>query len=146
MIRLAEISDFDQILDLAQDFWLHTQFSEPFERAHTLDMVSMSYDHGLLAVLEVDGKVEGFAAGISSPLLGSTYAKAGTELAWWVNPHHRSGGRGVKLLRFMEGLAKDQGIKYWNMASMQTSMPEKINAMYVKMGYTHSETVYTKVI
>ena len=146
MIRKATVEDFQKILDLCEDFWCHTQFSEPFERDHTLAMVEMAFDHELLAVLEVSGVVEGFSAAISSYLLGSTKAKMGTELAWWVNPEKRNGGNGVKLLKFMEVLAKEQNIKYWNMVSMQSSMPEVVNEMYEKMGYSHEESVYTKVI
>jgi hypothetical protein len=32
------------------------------------------------------------------------------------------------------------------MVSMQSSMPEEVNALYEKMGYEHSETSYTKVM
>lgn len=146
MIRKAELKDFDDILDLSEDFWGHTQFQESFERAHTINMVNMAYEHGLLAVLEIEKRVVGFAAGVKSPSMGSSKAIVGTELAWWVSPANRGGGAGVKLLRFMEGLAKKEGVKYWNMISMQTSMPDKINSMYEKMGYKLAETTYTKVI
>jgi GNAT superfamily N-acetyltransferase len=146
MIRRAEIEDFDQILTMCAEFWTHTQFSEPFERSHTLSMVKMAYDSGLLAVVDVSGNVVGFCAGIKSFLLGSTKAVTGTELAWWITPDHRGSGTGVRLLRFMERLAKGEGIKYWNMVSMQTSMPGEVNKMYEKMGYTLQESVYTKVI
>lgn len=121
-------------------------FTEPFEPEHTLKMVEMAADHGLLAVVEIDSEVVGFAAGVSSFLLGSTQARCGTELAWWVSPKHRHGKNGVALLQFMERLAKDQGIKYWVMVSMQSSMPEYVNALYESMGYTLSETSYTKVL
>jgi GNAT superfamily N-acetyltransferase len=146
MIRKAFESDFDSIVELSREFWKHTMFEEPFEEEHTLKMVEMAREHGLLAVLEVDGSVEGFAAGVSSFLLASTQAKCGTELAWYLSPDHRGGKNGVALLQFMEQLAKEQGIKYWNMASMQSSMPDYVNRLYEKMGYTHSETTYTKVL
>lgn len=146
MIRRAFESDFGSIVELSREFWKSTMFEEPFEADHTLKMVEMAYEHGLLAVLEADGVVEGFAAGVSSFLLGSTQAKCGTELAWYLSPDHRRGKNGVALLQFMEQLAKEQGIKYWNMASMQSSMPEYVNRLYEKMGYTHSETTYTKVL
>lgn len=145
MIRIAYIGDFDRILDLCGEFWNHTMYSEPFSREHTLSMVEMAFEHGLLAVLDVDGVV-GFIAGIKSPLLASDHAFMGTELAWWVDEKHRKGSNGIKLMKFMEGLAKEQGIKYWNMVSMQSSMPDKVNKIYERMGYTHSETAYSKVI
>jgi GNAT superfamily N-acetyltransferase len=145
MIRTATEQDFDQILDMSARFWLETQFSEPFERDHTVNMVQMAYDHGLLAVVEIDGLCVGFCAGVKSFILGSTKALCATELAWWLNPEHRSGKNGVALLLFMEQLVKEQGIKYWTMISMQSSMPEVVGRMYEKLGYVHSETCYTKV-
>jgi len=145
MIRTATPDDFDQILDMASRFWLETQFTEPFERDHTVNMVQMAYDHGLLAVVEIEGQCVGFCAGIKSFILGSTKALCATELAWWLNHEHRSGKNGVALLLFMEGLVKEQGIKYWTMVSMQSSMPEVVGRMYEKLGYVHSETCYTKV-
>lgn len=146
MIRKADIEDFDDILDLCKTFWKETQFNEKFERNHTIEMVAAACSQGLLCVLEVDGSTEGFAAGCKSPSLGSSQAMVGTEIAWWVNPDHRGGGNGIELLKYMEMLAKEQGVKYWSMVSMQSSMPEQVNALYEKMGYKLSEMVYTKVI
>lgn len=144
-IRIANKDDFDVILDMCSLFWLETQFSEPFERDHTELMVSMALDHGLLCVLESGRTIVGFCAAVKSFILGSTKALGATELAFWVNPEHRAGKNGIALLLFMEGLVKEQGIKYWTMVSMQSSMPEQVNRMYERMGYVHSETSYTKV-
>ena len=145
MIRIATEEDFNAILDHCEVFWKHTQFIEPFERDHTAQSVYMALNHGLLAVLEIDSKIVGFAAGVKSYLLGSTHALTGTELAWWIEPNYR-GGHGIALKNFLEGLARDQGIKYWNMVAMESSMPAKIKAIYEKQGYELAETVYTKVL
>jgi GNAT superfamily N-acetyltransferase len=145
MIRCASEEDFDSILEMSAKFWLETQFDEPFEPDHTVNMVRMAHDHELLAVVEIDGKCVGFCAGIKSFILGSTKAMCATELAWYLYPEHRGGKNGVALLQFMEGLVKEQGIKYWTMVSMQSSMPEQVGRMYERMGYVHSETCYTKV-
>lgn len=144
MIRLATENDFNSILLMCADFWKHTQFTEEFEPDHTLNMVKMAHDHGLLAVVDCDGVV-GFCAGVKSFLLGSTKAMMASELAWWISPEHRKGKNGIALLQFMEGLVKEQRIKYWSMFSMQSSMPEIVGRMYERMGYVHSETGYTKV-
>ena len=145
MIREATPDDFDAILDMSAKFWLKTQFSEPFEADHTLNMVKMAYDHGLLAVVENEGVCVGFCAAVKSFILGSTKAVGATELAWWLNPECRGGKNGVALLLFMEKLVKEQGIKYWTMVSMESSMPEQVGRMYEKLGYVRSETCYTKV-
>ena len=146
MIRDAIEADFEIILDMSEEFWQETQFSEPLERDHTLLMVKMALDHGLLAVLEVDGLVQGFCAGIKSFSIGTTSCLVGTELAWWINPEHRKGRKGLDLMFYMEQLAEDQGIKYWSMASMETSSPSTANKIYERFGYVKSETLYTKIL
>lgn len=145
MIRAATEDDFEQILDMSALFWLDTQFDEPFERDHTWHMVNLAFEHGLLAVVEIDSRCVGFCAGVKSPILGSSKTFGATELAWYVYPEHRKGKNGIALLLFMEKLVQEQGIKYWTMVSMQSSMPEQVGAMYERMGYVHSETCYTKV-
>lgn len=145
MIRKATPQDFNAILDLSQEFWKYTLFDEEFDRDHTLLMVKQSFDYGLLAALEIDLEVVGFVSGIKSFLLGSPAALMGVELAWWVTPDHRGGKNGIKLLKFIETLAREQGIKYWTMVSMESSMPEQINGLYEKLGYKKSETGFTKV-
>jgi ribosomal protein S18 acetylase RimI-like enzyme len=144
MIRLATEEDFEAILDMSAEFWLHTQFEEPFERVHTLSMVELAHSQGLLAVVDVDGPV-GFCAAVKAYTMGSSQAWAATELAFWLNPECRGGKHGVALLQFMEKLVQEQKIKYWTMVAMESSMPEVIGKMYEKMGYVRSETSYTKV-
>lgn len=145
MIRAATEEDFDEILNMSELFWLDTQFDEPFERDHTWHMVNLAFEHGLLAVVEIDSRCVGFCAGVKSPILGSSKALGATEVGWYVYPEHRKGKNGIALLQFMEGLVQEQGIKYWTMVSMQSSMPEEVGRMYERLGYVHSETCYTKV-
>lgn len=145
MIRIASEKDIPGILTLCEEFWKYTMYEEEFDAEHTESMVVLALDHGLLAVLDVNGIV-GFVAGVKSFLLGSTKALTGTELAWWVNPEHRKGRKGIDLMLFIENLAKDQGIKYWNMVAMESSSPEIASKIYARLGYTKSETSYTKVL
>ena len=145
MIRLANENDFESILDMSAKFWLETIYEEPFERDHTLEMVELSFNHGLLAVCEIDGNNVGFCAAIKSFILGSSKAMSAIEAGWWLNPERRKGKNGIALLRFMEELVKEQRIKYWTMISMQSSMPEIVGRMYESEGYVRSETSYTKV-
>ncbi len=145
MIRVATIEDFDVILDMCERFWQETMFKEKFDRDHTKNMVALAYDHGLLAVVDLDGVV-GFVAGIYSDLLGSKDAKMGTELAWWINPENRKGRHGIDLMLFIEALAKMKGIKYWNMIAMESSAPDIASRIYRRLGYAKSETSFTKVL
>lgn len=145
MIRLATAEDRLQIVDLASKFWLETLFSEPFDPDHCLIAIDHTIDNEFCAVIEIDNRIVGFSAAILSPSIGTPLAVIATELAWWVEPDFRKGRNGIALLKFMEQLAQEKGVKYWTMVAMQSSMPDQVCAMYEKLGYSKSEICYTKV-
>ena len=120
-------------------------YDEALDPEHTRAVVMVALEAGLLAVLDENG-IHGFVAGIKGPLLATPEVLQGTELAWWVDPEYRKGRKGIDLMLFIENLARKQGVKYWNMVSMESSSPETANRIYTRMGYSRSETVYTKVI
>jgi len=145
MIRLAEEKDFDCILDMAEIFWGHTQFSEPYDREHFLNMILIAYDHGLLIVAD-DGEICGFIAALKTPLICSKESFMATELAWWVNPEKRGKMYGVQLISALERLCIEQEVKYLNMVYMETSMPERVRDIYLSLNYSLQETTFTKVL
>lgn len=146
MVRKGAVSDIDSIISMASEFWGHTIYDEGYCPETIEAMASLCIEQELMSVLEVDGEVVGFACGVKGTLLGNCNVTSGTEIAWWVNPDNRSGRSGIALLKHIEGLAKDAGIKHWNMAFMVSSMPEQIEAIYIKMGYTKTEIIYSKVL
>jgi N-acetylglutamate synthase-like GNAT family acetyltransferase len=146
MIRNGTVEDIPQIVEMARVFWKETIYDEPCCDDTVAMMAQMCIDQGLMSVAEVDGKVEGFACGVLAPLLANAEVLMGSEVAWWVNPEHRQGKIGVGLLLALEKQAKEQGIKYWNMVFMESSMPREVEEIYKKMGYRKNEVSYTKVI
>jgi hypothetical protein len=146
MVRDGCLDDIPSIIGMAKDFWSHTIYDEPACSASVEAMAKLCISQGLMSVLDVDGKVVGFACGVKGPLLGNNQVTTGTEIAWWVNPQSRAGKNGIALLRHIEGLARVAGIKYWNMAYMESSMPEQIKSIYEKMGYKQTEVIYTRVL
>lgn len=147
MVRAGTQEDFETIIDMAAEFWGQTVYSaEPFCRDTVRDMVQLGHDTGILSVVEIAGEVVGFACGIKGGLLGNRAIMSGTELAWWVNPEHRNGRNGIRLLQHIEKLAKLAGIKYWNMVFMESSMPATVEQIYIRMGYFRNEVVYTRVL
>jgi len=143
MIRKADECDFEAILDLSEEFWKSTIYTEKFDRDHTKAMVEMAHDCGLLAVIDLD-EVVGFCAAVKAPILGSPLALGATELAWYVKPDHRGGRKGIELMKFMEDLAAEEGVKYFTMVAMHSSM--EVGSIYERLGYKKSETSYTKVL
>lgn len=143
MIRRATEHDFHTIVVMASEFWQHTIFDDEFDYDTVFAMVSECHGQQLLCVAEEDGEIIGFAAGVQGRLLGNGSIKVGVEVAWWVDPSHR-GGVGIKLLKFIEKLARAQGIKYWTMVYMLSSMPEIVQKIYERLGYTAAEVSYIK--
>jgi N-acetylglutamate synthase-like GNAT family acetyltransferase len=146
MTRDGTEADIPAIVDMAREFWKHTMYDEEFDAEHVAGMTHYALSQGLLAVLEVDGVVAGFTAGICGPILGNSKVLQGTEIAWWINPDARKGRQSVELLHHIEAQAKAIGVKYWNMISMESSAPHVAERIYLRHGYTHSETSYTRIL
>ena len=145
MIRAGDESDIEDILAMCEKFWAETMYEESFEKDHALKMVRLALSQELLAVLDING-VCGFVAGVLGPLLGNSKTIMGTEVAWWVEPEQRSKSNGINLMLFIEDLAKKQGVKYWNMISMQSCQPDIANSIYDRLNYKLNEMSWTKVI
>lgn len=147
LIREAINDDVDAIIDMAEKFWQHTQFkNEVFCRDTVMSKVYQCMDDDLCLVAQKNGFIIGFVCGVRGSILANDSVSAGTELAWWVEPEYRGSSAGVDLLTAIENKAKDTGIKYWNMAYMESSMPDKVKCIYQKMGYSLQESLYTKVL
>jgi GNAT superfamily N-acetyltransferase len=146
MVRNGKTGDLDAVVQMAEEFWRHTRYDVPFDPIHVRGMAALALDHGLLAILELDGHIEGFTAGVKGPLLGNASVLSGSEIAWWVNPDARKGRNGIALMQHIEQMAREQGVKYWNMIVMESCMPEVGAAIYERLGYEKSETSYTRVL
>lgn len=146
MVRDGNIEDLPAVVKMAREFWKQTRYDEVFDADYVEFMASMAIEHGLLAILEVDGVVEGFTAGLKAPLLACANVLNGTEIAWWVNPSARKGRNGIALMQHIEKMAKAQGVKYWNMIVMESCQPEVGAAIYERLGYEKSETSYTRIL
>ncbi len=146
MIRAGTEEDYDDIVRMAREFWSHTIYDETFCEDSVKGMSKVCMDQGLFAVLEIKGVVAGFACGIKGGLLANVNVVTGTEVAWWIDPDYRKGHHGAALLRGLEKMAKDEGVKYWSMVFMESSMPQTVEKIYNIMGYNKSETSCTKVL
>ena len=67
------------------------------------------------------------------------------ELFWIVAPDHR-GGCGIQLLNRLEKWAEDEGCKWLWMNYLIDSMPEKVQGIYERKGFTIAETHWVKEI
>ena len=146
MIRAASKDDISRIVEMSQEFWGYTIYKdEEFQPNFVEDMVQRCIDDKLCIVYE-ENRVEGFICGVAGPLLANEDVLTATELAWWVSEKYRNSGAGLALIREFEKQAREIGVKYLNMAYMESSMPSAISRIYKSMGYQANETLYTKVM
>lgn len=77
---------------------------------------------------------------VPHPLSGKTFAE---EIAWWVEPEHRKGLIGPKMLRLAEEWATRNGA---NMVKMVAPAATSVGMFYERSGYKAVETAYIKTI
>ncbi len=144
MIRLGTEDDFVTLESMCAEFWQHAPYDVEYKPGSGTPFLDLCLSHGLLFVAEQGHDIIGFTAGCTVPLMGNTDVLHGTELAWWVDPEHRGGSSGIKLLKALESAAREKGCIYWSMIFMETSMPDSVRNMYEKLGYELKETSYGK--
>ena len=147
MVRLGTIDDIPRCIELSHNFYKHTEYAEhiPLCENTCATHLATSIEQDLLAVFESDGVIQGFAMALAFPCLMNADYLVGAEVAWWVEPDHR-GTSGVKILRFLEGKAKEKGIKLWSMMLLEAVEPEKVARIYEACGYTPAERTFLKVL
>jgi GNAT superfamily N-acetyltransferase len=134
--------DTAHVLEMAEHFWDELIYEVPFDSASAYRQLQISAEQGLVYVMEHDGKLVGFVAGIAHPLLGNNSYLTGTEISWWVEPEHR--GHGKMLMQAIENAAKDIGCKYWCMIALEHMNPRIMDRIYTRSGYQKTETSYIK--
>lgn len=141
MIRKAEPSDMERILEMGQRFVSETSYGEhiklnPEHLSGTVVGVATN-PMGVILVSERDALVNGMIALVVSnhPYSGLPTA---FELVWWVDPESRGTGR--ELLSAAEGWAREHGAKAIQMVAPNS----RIGALYERLGYRPIETSYQR--
>lgn len=147
IIRAGQLIDLERCLDMAENFYEVAGYKDeiPLCRDSCRFFMETALKQGMLFVATLEGHVVGFVLGICSPYIMNKNYLAGAELAWWVEPEHRKGSTGIKLLKAIENSAKDLGVKMWSMMSLESVEPEKMDRLYKALGYTQAERTYVRV-
>jgi hypothetical protein len=149
MIRPARIEDAPILARFGAEFFKEANlgaFTEyvPMDCANSLRRMIRSPQCFVL-VVEVDGEVQGFAAGQVSGFYFNAKHKHGVELFFWMQPKYR-GKWGLRLLTEIEHNARLKGCTTWSMVSLEAVNPEAVDKFYVKRGYTRLEHIYIKTL
>jgi GNAT superfamily N-acetyltransferase len=96
---------------------------------------------GTIFFEEKEGMPIGMIGGVTHPDINSGEMTA-TEFFWYVDPNYK--GSGLKLLKKFEEWAKDKDCVNIVMVHLENNMPEKLKRIYLKKGFCHIESHYSK--
>lgn len=147
MIRPANSNDLVRIVEMSEKFYQTTKYQDfaDFNAPTCAVLAQTLMEVGVLLVAEVEGKVVGMVGLILTPFLFNCSIIGAYEIVWWVDPEHQGSRVGFNLLKAIEPACKEKGASIIQMVSLPSS-PPAVESLYKKMGYSHSESSYTKVI
>jgi GNAT superfamily N-acetyltransferase len=144
-IRKAKQTDHEQIVHMAMKFLALTRYGVLI-RGVTLDsmrrFVELVFDMGVIFVADINGELIGMLGLIvvQHPMSGTPEA---AEVAWWIEPEHRTSRTGYYLLCQAEEWARQKGLMCLKMVAPADS---QTGPFYEHMGYQAVETVYQKFL
>lgn len=141
-MKIAEIGDLPEIVDMSMAFSATTGYHPYVERGTVNDLI-----YTLILGLKNEKIVlfepgVGFLAGCVTPFIFGPHLLA-TEIMMWVEPEARGKGAGKEFLSAFEYWAKEKA--GCTMISM-VSLNENIGKMYEKQGYKLYERAYMKIL
>jgi GNAT superfamily N-acetyltransferase len=145
MIRLATKWDRDAVVGMLNHYKLQSPIE--FQRVADDSQAYTIFDNiyagaGVCFVSEDKGVVNGFLMAVRNPNVWDPLHYALQELAYWVEPEHRGGTAGYKLLKtyrdYCADLLAEQKITYYTVTKMSNSPDLK----YDKFGFEKLEETW----
>ncbi len=103
MIRTANLQDFDRVMEMMINFANSSPYAPltkpQYNDTYIRNLLVSIIKQGCIILGEVDGKVEGMLIGLIQEDLWLPHVKTMKEIAWWVEPEHRMGTLGYRLLK-----------------------------------------------
>ena len=144
-VRQATPADYPTMQRFGERFHAWLKYDDiPYDPDSVLWWFDLMQREGVCLVIESDeGEVVGMAGGVFSPFIFNLHSRVGTELMWWVEPEHRSGGAGKLLLEKLEEFAYAAGCKRWSMIAIHGT-ESSLGKLYRQANYEPAEHTFTK--
>lgn len=146
-IRQATAADVPAVVEMACAFYRtahYTEWALPDDASIKAQAESMAADHVLL-LAEKGDQVVGMVALYVVPFMFNANVLAAFEAAFWVDPDHRGSRAAWQLLQSVEPACSERGCASVSMTLLESSPPQ-VRMMYERLGFTKTETSYTKVL
>lgn len=142
-VRKATLEDLPRLQAMGARFMLETPYGEWMQNSpkRIEELVEpMLAGAGIVLVAEEQQQIVGMVAALAyaDPFTGPTC----DEVAWWVEPEHRNGLTGPRLLRALENWSRQKGLRLLKMIA-PTAAPE-VADFYSRSGFTALQTTYVK--
>ena len=146
-IRKATLADVPVIVAMSAKFYADTSYSKwaDFNPETVTDLASNLTENHVMLVAEHEGQVVGMVGLFVAPFMFNSERTGAYEVVWWVDPAAQGQGAGKALLCAIEPACKDAGCHAIQMVHLSNSPPQAA-AIYERMGYSHSESSYTRTL
>lgn len=148
-VRRAKESDLDAIVALGDNFWQQTSYHKAgvaYDAEHCRHLAETLRTKGIAQVAYDGDKIVGMLLAVIGAVPFSPTVGSATEMVFYVEPDYRKDGLGAHLIKQAENVCRQLGVKYLNMIHLASVDPSKPEALYNKLGFSVSETVFTKEV
>lgn len=144
-LRTATLADLPRLGDLAREFYASSVFLKGFDldRFVSLWTVLIKNGSGVIYLLESANEIVGTIGAVAHPDAYSARVIC-QEFFIFVRSESRGGTGLLKLLRAFERWARERHCSEIRLGHLQDSMPEELKRLYVRMGFVHVESMFSK--
>lgn len=143
MIRQATVADLDAVVTMGRHFRSSLNYTnviaENVPQMYATATALIERDDQILLVAESDAALVGMLGGLLFDHFISGERTA-AEMFWWVEPRHRFGVHGIKLLKIFERWASRHGASMVQMIAPSI----EVGAIYERLGYAAVEVGWQK--
>lgn len=144
--RIAAPEDFPRIAEMGRSFYEQTVYQKvPYSGQGLAEYwCPLALSQGMLFVASDGDRVIGAIGGLSSPFILNPAYGIGAEMFMWVEPEYRGKRIADMLMDAIEDSARESGVTFFSMMSLEAVHPEVADKIYKKRGYRLAEHTYVK--
>lgn len=151
MIRHATIEDIPKLVECGSRFLQYSPYGRydveySFESSQEFLEGILANDNGVIIVMDHDGVIAGGLVGLLNCAWFAPGVVTAHELAWWVDPEHRQGVEGIKLVKEFERWAKEKGAKFVTLTDLIIGEEYPVGKLIGRMGYKEIERAHIKEV
>jgi GNAT superfamily N-acetyltransferase len=146
-IKRIRLEDIPAVVEFGKTFYYQTPWAYHginYDDQHVNNVLTYLDTDGIMQMAVDEDKIVGFLLAIAGPFPFNPAYTISTELAFYVDPKYRNGRVGIKLIKQAEFVARQKGIRFFNMISISGVGLKDPGKLYEKMGLNKTETVYMK--